>query len=66
MVMEERHREPDDPPEPSEERREPLEQLEEDAAERNPDEITRRETLELDLMERDRSDEGEEIGEEID
>jgi hypothetical protein len=39
--------------------------LEEDAAERNPDETTRREALELDLMEQERSEEGEEIGDEI-
>jgi hypothetical protein len=42
------------------------ETLEADAAERNPDETTRREALELDLMEQGRSDEGEEIGDEMD
>jgi hypothetical protein len=36
------------------------------ATERNPDPETRRETLELDLMEDDRSEAGEEIGDEID
>jgi hypothetical protein len=36
------------------------------AAARNPDRETRRETLELDLMEDDRSDAGEEIGDEMD
>ncbi len=35
------------------------------ATERNPDPVTRRETLELDLMEDDRSEAGEEIGDEI-
>jgi hypothetical protein len=37
----------------------------EDAAHRNPDPVTWRETLELDLMEEDRSELGEEIGDEI-
>jgi hypothetical protein len=36
------------------------------ATERNADPVTRRETLELDLMEDDRSEAGEEIGDEID
>jgi hypothetical protein len=36
------------------------------ATERNPDPETRRETLELDLMEDDRSEAGEEIGDEMD
>jgi hypothetical protein len=40
------------------------EELEEEAAERNPDPQTRREALELELMEEDRSEAGEDIGEE--
>jgi hypothetical protein len=36
------------------------------AAEPNPDPETRRETLELDLMEDDRSEAGQEIGDEMD
>jgi hypothetical protein len=44
--------------------REEAEELEEEAAERNPDPQTRREALELELMEEDRSDAGEDIGEE--
>jgi len=42
------------------------EELEEEAAERNPDRQTRREALELELMEEDRSDAGEDVGDEID
>ncbi len=42
------------------------EELEEDARRRNPDRTTRREVLELDLMEEGRSEEGEEIGDEAD
>jgi hypothetical protein len=38
---------------------------EQSATERNPDPVTRRETLELDLMEDDRSEAGEEIGDEM-
>jgi len=45
--------------------KEELEELEEEAAERNPDETTRREALELELEEEGRSDLGEEIGDEI-
>jgi hypothetical protein len=41
------------------------EELEEEAAERNPDRQTRREALELELMEEDRSEEGEDVGDEI-
>ena len=41
------------------------EELEEDARRRNPDRTTRREALELELMEEDRSEVGEEIGDEI-
>ena len=41
------------------------EELEEEAAERNPDETTRREALELELEEEGRSDLGEEIGDEM-
>ena len=44
---------------------ETLEELEEEAAERNPDETTRREVLELELEEEGRSDLGAEIGDEI-
>jgi hypothetical protein len=40
-------------------------ELEEEAAERNPDETTRREALELELEEEGRSDLGAEIGDEI-
>jgi len=43
-----------------------VEELAEDAAERNPDETTRREALELDLQERDRSDEGADVGDQMD
>jgi hypothetical protein len=41
-------------------------ELEEEAAELNPDPQTRREALELELMEEDRSEAGEDIGEEMD
>jgi hypothetical protein len=44
---------------------EELEELEEEAAERNPDETTRREALELELEEEGRSDLGTEIGDEM-
>jgi hypothetical protein len=47
------------------ETKEELEELEEEAAERNPDETTRREALELELEEEGRSDLGEEIGDEM-
>jgi hypothetical protein len=50
----------------SEQEKEELEELEEEAAERNPDPVTRREALELDLMEEGRSEAGEEIGDELD
>jgi hypothetical protein len=40
-------------------------ELEEEAAEHNPDRQTRREALELELMEEERSEAGEEIGDEI-
>ena len=40
-------------------------ELEDDARRRNPDRTTRREALELELMEEDRSEAGEEIGDEI-
>jgi hypothetical protein len=46
--------------------KEEAEELEEEAAERNPDPQTRREALELELMEEDRSEEGEDVGDEID
>jgi hypothetical protein len=42
------------------------EDLEDDAARRNPDRTTRREALELELMEEGRSEAGEEIGDEAD
>jgi hypothetical protein len=45
---------------------EEAEELEEEAAERNPDPQTRREALELELMDEDRSDAGEDVGDEID
>ena len=45
---------------------EEAEELEEEAAERNPDPQTRREALELELMEEGRSEAGEDIGEETD
>jgi hypothetical protein len=41
-------------------------ELEDEAAELNPDPQTRREALELELMEEDRSEAGEDIGEEMD
>ena len=43
-----------------------VEELAADAAERNSDDTTRREALELDLGDRDRSDEGSDVGDEID
>jgi hypothetical protein len=45
---------------------EEAEELEEEAAERNPDPQTRREALELELMEENRSEAGEDVGDEID
>ena len=42
------------------------EEIEEEAEERNPDPQTRREALELELMDEDRSEAGEDVGEEID
>jgi hypothetical protein len=44
---------------------ETLEELELEAAERNPDRTTRREALELELEEEGRSDLGTEIGDEM-
>jgi hypothetical protein len=41
-----------------------VEELDEAASKRNPDETTRREALELDLEDRGRSDEGEAVGDE--
>jgi len=38
-----------------------LEEVEEDIAEHNPDPVTRRESLEQELMEEGRSEEGEEL-----
>ena len=46
--------------------KEEAEELEEEAAERNPDPQTRREALELELMEEGRSEAGEDVGEETD
>jgi hypothetical protein len=40
--------------------------LGEEAAQRNPDPVTRREALELELMEEGKSEAGEEVGDEID
>ena len=51
-------------PEPDETKEE-LEELDEEATERNPDETTRREALELELEEEGRSDLGAEIGDEM-
>lgn len=45
--------------------KEEAEELEEEAAELNPDRQTRREALELELMDEERSEAGEEIGDEI-
>jgi len=45
---------------------EEAEELEEEAAELNPDPQTRREALELELMEEHRSEVGEDVGDEID
>ena len=39
-----------------------VEELDDAASKRNPDETTRREALELDLEERGRSEEGAEVG----
>jgi hypothetical protein len=44
---------------------EELEELDEEAAVRNPDETTRREALELELEEKGISDLGEDIGDEM-
>jgi hypothetical protein len=60
VTSEERRRDQEEPL-----RDEEKDALEEEAAERNPDETTRREALELDLMEEGRSDEGEEMGDEM-
>jgi hypothetical protein len=45
---------------------EEVEEIAEEVAVHNPDEVTRREALEQELMARDRSDEGTEVGDEID
>ena len=45
---------------------EEAEELEEEAEERNPDPQTRREALELELMDEHRSEAGEDVGDEID
>lgn len=42
-----------------------IDDLAEEAAERNPDPVTRREALELDLEERGRADEGEDVGDRL-
>ena len=44
---------------------EEAEELEEKAEERNPDPQTRREALELELMDEERSEAGEDVGDEI-
>jgi hypothetical protein len=43
----------------------PVEQLADEAADRNPDETTRREALETELLDQDRSEEGEDVGDQI-
>ena len=45
---------------------EEADELEEEAAELNPDPQTRREALELELMDEGRSEAGEDVGDEID
>lgn len=45
--------------------KEEAEELEEETAEHNPDRQTRREALELELMEQERSEAGEDVGDEI-
>jgi hypothetical protein len=52
-----RHEDPDEDPRDEE----TVEELAEDAAVRNPDRTTRREALELDLLDLDRSAEGDEV-----
>ncbi|MEO7197722.1 MAG: hypothetical protein ABIZ50_04545 [Solirubrobacterales bacterium] len=52
----------EDRPNPDQGAEPPVEDLADEAAERNPDEETRREALELDLQERGRSEEGEDVG----
>ena len=42
-----------------------VEELADAAEQRNPDPTTRRDALELDLEDRDRSDEGEDVGDEL-
>ena len=42
-----------------------VEELADEAAARNPDETTRREALETELLDEDRSEEGEEVGDAI-
>jgi hypothetical protein len=44
--------------------RKPVDQVAEEIGEHNPDPITRRESLELELQEEGRSEEGAEIGDE--
>jgi hypothetical protein len=44
---------------------ESVEELADDAAERNPDPTTKREALELQLQDLDRTDEGAEVGDEM-
>jgi hypothetical protein len=56
---------PQHPDHRHDETKEELEELEEEATERNPDETTRREALELELEEEGRSDLGAEIGDEM-
>ena len=65
MTDQEKNREQDDE-HVSQVSDEEAEELEEEAEERNPDPQTRREALELELMDEDRSEAGEDVGEEID
>jgi len=52
----ERDRQPDD---------QPVEEIDEEIAEKNPDPITRREALQQELAQRGRSDEGKQLGDHI-
>jgi hypothetical protein len=63
MENERARKRPDEHP-PHQQDEEPAKADADNAATRNPDPETRRETLELDLMEEGRSDLGEDIGDE--
>ncbi len=65
MTDREKNREQDDE-HVSQVSEEEAEELEEEAEERNPDPQTRREALELELMDENRSEAGEDVGDEID